>query len=149
MDELLADKVRERAREKCEYCRMPQIYDELPFEIDHVIAQQHGGRTVASNLALTCFADNHHKGPNLAGIDLKTRRRTWLFNPRRHKWHRHFRWDGPVLVGLTQIGRATVIVLEIYLDYRVAFRHACAALPDSRDVVRHVVCASRHRNVCR
>jgi hypothetical protein len=45
-----------------------------------------------------------------------------LFNPRRHKWARHFRWDGPVLVGLTPIGRATVVVLEINLDYRVAFR---------------------------
>ncbi len=32
---------------------MPQIYDELPFEIDHVIAEQHGGKTVASNLALS------------------------------------------------------------------------------------------------
>jgi hypothetical protein len=29
---------------------MPQIHDELPFEIDHVVAEQHGGRTVASNL---------------------------------------------------------------------------------------------------
>jgi hypothetical protein len=45
-----------------------------------------------------------------------------LFNPRRHKWHRHFRWDGPVLVGLTPIGRVTVAVLEINLDYRVDFR---------------------------
>jgi hypothetical protein len=45
-----------------------------------------------------------------------------LFNPRRHKWSRHFRWDGPVLVGLTPSGRATVIFLEINLDYRVAFR---------------------------
>ncbi len=39
---------------------MPHVYDELPFEIDHVVAEQHGGRTVASNLALACFADNHH-----------------------------------------------------------------------------------------
>ena len=108
MDVALAELVWERARRCCEYCRMPQIHDELLFEIDHVVAEQHGGKTVASNLALACFADNHHKGPNLAGIDAKTRRRTWLFNPRRHKWARHFRWDGPILVGRTAVGRATI-----------------------------------------
>jgi hypothetical protein len=101
---------------------MPQAYDELRFEIDHVIAEQHGGRTVAGNLTLTCFADNHHKGPNLAGIDPKTGRRTWLFNPRRQKWSRHFRWDGPTLVGRTAVGRATIIVLGINLPHRVRHR---------------------------
>jgi hypothetical protein len=101
---------------------MPQAYDEIPFEIDHVIAEQHGGKTIASNLALACFADNHHKGPNLSGIDPKTRKRTWLFNPRRHKWDRHFWWDGPMLVGRTAVGRATIAVLGINFDYRVRQR---------------------------
>jgi hypothetical protein len=101
---------------------MPQIYDELPFEIDHVIAVQHGGKTDSSNLALACFADNHHKGPNLSGIDPKTRKRTWLFNPRRHKWTRHFRWDGPVLLGRTPVGRTTIAVLGINLPHRVRHR---------------------------
>ena len=122
MDVALTELVWERARRCCESCRMPQIYDELPFEIDHVVAEQHGGKTVASNLALACFADNHHKGPNLAGIDAKTRRRTWLFNPRRHKWARHFRWDGPILVGRTAVGRATIAVLRINLSHRVRHR---------------------------
>jgi hypothetical protein len=88
MNTSLAEFVWERAGQCCEYCRMPQVYDELPFEIDHVVAEQHGGKTIASNLALACFADNHHKGPNLAGIDPKTRKRMWLFNPRRHRWAR-------------------------------------------------------------
>jgi hypothetical protein len=118
----LAELVWERAHRRCEYCRMPQIYDEIPFEIDHVVAEQHGGKTVAGNLALACFADNHHKGPNLAGIDPRTRRRAWLFNPRRHKWRRHFRWDGPTLVGRTAVGRATLAVLGINLPYRVRHR---------------------------
>jgi hypothetical protein len=101
---------------------MPQIHDELQFEIDHIIAVQHGGRTVAGNLALACFADNHHKGPNLAGLDPKTRRIVRLFNPRRHAWDRHFRWDGPVLVGRTATGRATVVVLGINVVHRVRLR---------------------------
>jgi hypothetical protein len=122
MDISFAEFVRERAHYCCEYCRMPQVHDELSFEIDHVVAEQHGGKTVASNLALACFADNHHKGPNLAGIDPKTRKRAWLFNPRRHKWARHFRWDGPILVGRTAVGRATIAVLGINLTHRVRHR---------------------------
>ena len=101
---------------------MPQRYDELPFEIDHIIAEQHGGKTVAGDLALACFADNHHKGPNLAGIDPMTRKRTWLFNPRRNRWARHFRWEGPILIGRTAVGRATIAVLGIKLLHRVRHR---------------------------
>ena len=122
MNIALVELVWERAHRCCEYCRMPQVYDELPFEIDRVVAEQHAGKTAASNLALACFADNHRKGPNLAGIDPKTRKRTWLFNPRRHKWDRHFRWEGPILVGLTAVGRATIAVLGINLAHRVRHR---------------------------
>lgn len=122
MDRELADLVRRRADHRCEYCQVSQEYDRLCFEIDHVIALKHRGPTRASNLCLACFACNNHKGSNISGIDWKTRKIVPLFNPRRHKWSRHFRWDGPVLVGLTPIGRATVAVLEINLDYRVGFR---------------------------
>ena len=126
-DEALADLVRDRAKLCCEYCRLPQIYSSVQFQIDHVIAEQHGGKTVASNLALACLADNNHKGPNLAGIDPRTGKRVWLFHPRRQKWSRHFRWDGPVLVGRTPVGRATVAVLAMNLPHRIAQRAALIA----------------------
>jgi hypothetical protein len=124
MDEELTRLVRDRAGGCCEYCRLPERASSIAFEIDHIIAQQHGGKTVAANLAYACFADNHHKGPNLAGIDPKTRKRAWLFNPRRHKWSRHFRWNGPVLVGRTAVGRATIAVLQINAPHRIAQRAA-------------------------
>jgi HNH endonuclease len=95
---------------------------DLPFAVDHIIAEVHGGPTRAGNLCLACFACNNHKGTNLAGIDPTTRKLTPLFNPRRHKWQRHFRWEGPVLVGSTAIGRTTVRVLAINLGYRVDLR---------------------------
>lgn len=94
--EALAEFVRERANGCCEYCRLPQAFSSARFQIDHIIAKQHGGKTVASNLALACLADNNHKGPNLAGIVPKTGKKVWLFKPRRQKWSRHFRWQGPV-----------------------------------------------------
>jgi 5-methylcytosine-specific restriction endonuclease McrA len=123
MEQALQDLVWRRANRRCEYCRVAQENDRLPFEIDHIIALKHRGPTRASNLCLACFACNNHKGPNISGIDSRTNKIVPLFNPRRHKWHRHFRWDdGAILVGRTPTGRATVAVLEINLDYRVEFR---------------------------
>jgi hypothetical protein len=113
MDEALIQLVRERAGHACEYCGMPQAFYPAPFEIDHVIARQHGGRTVAGNLALSCIHCNSHKGPNIAGRDRKTRRLTPLYNPRRHRWSRPFRWDGPYVRGRTAIGRVTIVVLNM------------------------------------
>jgi hypothetical protein len=56
MDGSLASKVRERAGNVCEYCRMPQVYYRtVPFPIDHIIARQHGGATRLGNLALSCL----------------------------------------------------------------------------------------------
>lgn len=120
----LARKVRQRARHRCEYCQLPEVVSPIPHEIDHIVAEQHHGSTALGNLALACFADNHHKGPNLAGIDPQSGRRTWLYHPRRHKWKRHFRWEGALLVGRTAIGRATIEVLQMNAPHRVAWRAA-------------------------
>ncbi len=124
MDTALEQLVRRRSGGCCEYCHLPEACSSTPFEIDHIVAEQHGGKAVPGNLAFACFACNHHKGPNLAGIDSKTRKRAWLFHPRRHKWAKHFRWNGPVLVGRTAVGRATIAVLAINQSHRVAQRAA-------------------------
>jgi hypothetical protein len=113
-----------RAQRTCEYCQLLQEYDELPFQIDHILARKHGGLTTAQNLALACFPCNNHKGPNIAGRDPLTERIVQLFHPRRQKWRQHFVWDGPFLEGQTAIGRATIAVLEINLPHRVNLRQA-------------------------
>jgi 5-methylcytosine-specific restriction endonuclease McrA len=122
MDRGLVELVWERAGRRCEYCQVLQIHDPLLFEIDHIIARKHRGSDAAKNRCLACMACNNHKGPNISGVDSQSKKIVPLFNPRRHKWQRHFRWAGPVLVGLTPAGRATINVLEINLDYRIAFR---------------------------
>jgi hypothetical protein len=55
MHEALKRLVRDRAENTCEYCRLPQSLDVLPFQIDHVISEQHRGPTVPENLALSCL----------------------------------------------------------------------------------------------
>jgi hypothetical protein len=124
MERTLEELVWERAHSCCEYCQMPQEYDGFTHEIDHVIAKKHEGPTAAFNLALACFPCNNRKGTDLAGIDKLTKKLTKLFNPRRHKWERHFRWDGPYLVGRTAIGRVTITVLDINAVDRVLLRQS-------------------------
>jgi hypothetical protein len=122
MDEELARTVRQRAGFACEYCRLPEEIHPGAFEIEHIVAKQHRGPTTSSNLAYSCLRCNRHKGPNLSGIDPLTTKLTPLFHPRRHRWDRHFRWDGPVLVGRTAVGRTTIAVLDINADLRTALR---------------------------
>ena len=122
MNRLLRDQVWQRAASICEYCQMPQEFVDAIHEIDHVIAEKHRGPTKSENLALACFHCNNHKGPNIAGIDPKSGEVTRLFHPRQDHWSDHFEWNGPVLIGLTSVGRATVDVLEINLRHRVLHR---------------------------
>jgi hypothetical protein len=109
----LAQTVRRRAGGRCEFCRLPEEATSIPFEIDHVIPRVHGGPTVSANLCLACYPCNRFKGANLSGVDPETGRVTVIFRPRSHRWGEHFRWEGPVLVGRTAIGRTTIEVLRI------------------------------------
>jgi hypothetical protein len=122
MDSALIQLVWQRAKGRCEYCLMPQAADDASFEIDHIISQKHHGPTVASNLCLRCYYCNSFKGSDLSSRDPKTRRLRPLFNPRRHKWAKHFRWQGAYLVGRTPAGRTTVFLLHINDEYRVQLR---------------------------
>ena len=85
-----AEAVRQRARNRCEYCGLPQGAFRRGFHIEHIVARQHGGSTSLDNLAFACWACNLKKGPNLSGIDPATGLVTALFHPREHDWPEHF-----------------------------------------------------------
>jgi hypothetical protein len=127
MDATLERLVRNRAAGRCEYCRLPQAETQVPFEIDHIIARKHRGRTVAGNLALSCYYCNVHKGPNPSGRDPASGRLTRLYHPRRHKWGYHFRFEGGTLIGRTAIGRTTIDVLKMNHPSMVALREILGA----------------------
>ena len=124
MDARLEAHVQRRAKNRCEYCGFPAHLTRVLFQIDHVIAEKHGGATTLDNLAFSCFFCNTFKGPNIAGVDPKTGKVTRLFHPRRDRWEDHFRWDAALLVGRTAVGRTTIEVLRINRDDAVAVRQS-------------------------
>jgi hypothetical protein len=46
--------VRLRAQDCCEYCLIPELMTLAIHEVDHVIAEKHGGPTDEHNLAFAC-----------------------------------------------------------------------------------------------
>lgn len=113
--------VRARARQRCEYCRLPQEFSELRFHVEHIIPHQHGGDE-PDNLALACPACSLFKGPNLTGVHPGTKRVERLFHPRLDRWNEHFACDDVRIVGKTPVGRTTASLLEMNDLERVRLR---------------------------
>jgi hypothetical protein len=123
MDDGLRQLVRTRARDRCEYCRIPQAA--IPFarfHVEHIRARQHGGDDGPDNLALACRRCNAFKGPNLTAIDALSGDIAPLFNPRLDAWDDHFEIEEFLIVGLTTVGRATVALLNMNDPARVQLR---------------------------
>lgn len=116
--------VAERAKHRCEYCLVHEEDVLLPHEADHIIAEQHGGKTSAENLALACIHCNRHKGPNLASLDPISGQLTPLFNPRTQIWTEHFALEQAYILPLTPVGRVTVQLLKLNQPDRIQVRQA-------------------------
>ena len=96
----------DRADFACEYCLMPEISVLVPHEIDHIIAEKHGGQTNENNLALACTICNKYKGSDLASIDPMNGEIVRLYNPRRDRWREHFKLEKGEIIPLSAIGPA-------------------------------------------
>lgn len=122
--ESLRARIEKRAGNRCEYCRLPQIFYLSRFQIDHIISIKHSGKTETSNLALSCLSCNVHKGSDIASIDPITGRITALFHPRRQKWEEHFVMDSlnGRIEGRTPEGRTTVRLLQFNTEERIEER---------------------------
>ena len=78
----------------------------MRHQVDHIIAEKHGGETVSDNLAYACFSCNNNKESDAASLShggVITR----FFNPRTDVWTEHFRIDGDFLTPLTPQAEAT------------------------------------------
>jgi 5-methylcytosine-specific restriction endonuclease McrA len=120
--------VRERAKDKCEYCLMSQSASVFEHEPDHIVPIQHGGNTSAENLALACLRCNRRKGPNVGSFDPKTGALVSFYNPRKQKWQDHFRLEGAVIQPLTAEARVTVKILRLNNEQQIEEREQLIAL---------------------
>jgi hypothetical protein len=118
----LRAKVRDRARGRCEYCGVHEEDVGAPHEPDHIVAEQHGGKTTAQNLAYACYQCNRYKGSNLASVDPESGQPVFLFHPRRDTWADHFQINGALIIGLTPVGRTTSALLKFNAPERLESR---------------------------
>ena len=121
IDAVMRRTVRRRARNRCEYCRLPQSAVDIRFHVEHIVARQHRGADSLANLALACDRCNFLKGPNIASTD-DDGSVTRLFHPRQDDWNDHFCLIGAEIVGITPIGRATARLLEMNAPRRWQLR---------------------------
>ena len=120
--EKLRNLVFERASGRCEYCLIPDGWFFARHQIDHIIAEKHGGQTFEENLALCCSLCNRFKGSDITTVDSKTGAIIPLFNPRLDKWEEHLLIDKELFIGLSEKGRGTIQLLRLNHPMRVEQR---------------------------
>lgn len=103
--------VEARADYLCEYCLIHEDDAYLGCQVDHVVAEKHGGPTDADNLAYACTFCNRSKGTDVGSVAPDTLEFTRFFNPRTDRWAAHFTLNGAVIESRTSIGEATARIL--------------------------------------
>lgn len=114
--------VYERAKGCCEYCLIPEMATFASHQLDHIIAQKHGGLTELDNLALACSLCNKYKGSDLTSIDPDTGKIITLFHPRQDLWLEHFQLKDAVIIAKTAKGRVTEKLLQFNISDRLEER---------------------------
>src|ERR1700678_111993 len=93
----------------------------MAAKIEHIIAEKHGGATVAGNLAFACGSCNCFKGSDIASLS-NAGCLCRLYHPRLDRWSEHLELDGDTIRALTEIGEATARLLRMNDPKRVEER---------------------------
>jgi hypothetical protein len=119
----LKAKVAQRAYFRCEYCLIAERFLATVFHIDHIRSKKHGGQTIIDNLAYACPHCNQHKGTDVATfINDEGFTTIRLFNPRIDDWNIHFQIFQGEIVAKTDIGIATLTLLQFNQPDRLILR---------------------------
>lgn len=124
----LRRQIYEQANGRCEYCRIPDRDGFISHEIDHIIAEKHGGETVVDNLCLSCWLCNRRKGTDVASYDPESGALIALFHPRHEVWSEHFGLKDAYIEPLTPQGRVTVKILQLNERRRIDERKILISL---------------------
>lgn len=116
----LRDQLASEAHHRCGYCLMLEVVSGIPLTVEHILPQAKGGSDDVENLWLSCRLCNEAKHIQTEFLDSQTGEMMPLFNPRSQQWREHFRWraEGVLMVGLTAVGRATIIALSLNSELR-------------------------------
>ncbi|MCL4832833.1 MAG: HNH endonuclease [Caldilineaceae bacterium] len=111
----LRQTVEKRARYRCTYCQSQMRIVGASLTVDHIIPESLGGATTIENLCLACWDCNLLKSNRITAIDPRSGTVVRIFHPNRQTWAEHFRWgaDSLRVVGLTAVGRATIVALRL------------------------------------
>jgi HNH endonuclease len=116
----------ERAGFICEYCLALLSFSPQPFEAEHIIPVSKNGNDDVENLACACGGCNGSKYNKTHAADPFDGKIVSLFHPRQMSWYEHFIWSPDFLqiIGITEIGRATVEALDLNRIGLINFRRA-------------------------
>ncbi|MHC5595573.1 MAG: HNH endonuclease [Nostoc sp.] len=111
----LKKEIRNHFADFCAYCRTAEALTVTTFEFEHIIPLSAGGGTVFENLCLACPSCNRYKATRQTAIDPNTQDEVKIFNPQQQLWTYHFAWseDATEIVGMTSVGRATILALKM------------------------------------
>ena len=112
ISEAIRKQVSIRANFRCEYCLISQDDTFHTCHIDHIISIKHGGQTITSNLAFACQFCNRNKGSDVGSFMFESQSFVRFFNPRTDVWAGHFSLEDGMIIGKTEIGKATVKILD-------------------------------------
>jgi hypothetical protein len=124
LSEIIKERVRQRAKNRCEYCLSRQEYVLGRLQIDHIQPVAKGGTNNEDNLCLACELCNQYKWTQTEGLDPDSGKVVSLFNPRNQKWKEHFTWNvnGAEIIGTTDCGRATIEALRLNNNLAIIVR---------------------------
>jgi hypothetical protein len=102
-------------RDRCCYCLTQAVNSGIPLSVDHILPRARGGATTFENLCLACRPCNEFKSDRVEAVDPLMGEVVSLFHPRQQIWAEHFAWseDGTRVEGLTAVGRATMLALQM------------------------------------
>lgn len=120
--------VESRADGLCEYCLIHESDTFLGCQVDHVIAEKHGGSTTGDNLCYACTFCNRSKGTDIGSIARSTGGFTRFYNPRSDHWADHFKLNDNTIEPRTPIGETTAMILGFNQPERLMERTALRAI---------------------
>jgi hypothetical protein len=114
----------QRAHGICEYCLIHQEDACFSFNIDHIVSRKQRGPTTSANLALSCLRCNVAKGTDPGTFIGRPPRLVRLYHPRQDRWDGHFRLAAARIVPVSEVGEATVRLLDLNAPDRLLLRRS-------------------------